>query len=146
MLRDEERARDAMHDVFVKVLRYRERLEDSAPSRLLHRMATNVCLNHIRSARRRPEIASDTLLDDQIAPGADPESAASSRGMLIRLFGAETETSAAIAVLRYQDGMSLAEVAREVGLSASGVRKRLLRLRDRIPALTSGVAVPALPE
>ncbi|HWM85808.1 MAG TPA: sigma factor, partial [Kofleriaceae bacterium] len=34
LLHDDERARDAMHDVFVKLLRYQDRLEDTAPSSL----------------------------------------------------------------------------------------------------------------
>jgi RNA polymerase sigma-70 factor (ECF subfamily) len=144
LLRDDDRARDAMHDVFVNVLRHRDRLEDSAPSRLLYRIATNVCLNLIRSARRRPEVAGDAL-DEQVSPGADPESTAVSRALLARLFGGELESTAMLAILHYQDGMSLNEVAREVGLSASGVRRRLLGLRERLPALASGVTPAALP-
>lgn len=134
LLRDDEGARDAMHDVFVKVLRYRERLDDSAPSRLLYRIATNVCLNLIRSARRRPEVPGDEVAEPA-APGADPETAAASRAALARLFGGELDSTAMLAILHYQDGMSLNEVAREVGLSASGVRRRLLGLRERLPAL-----------
>ena len=38
LLRDEERAVDAMHDVFVQLLRYQGALKDMAPSSLLHRM------------------------------------------------------------------------------------------------------------
>ena len=144
MLRDEERARDAMHDVFVKVLRYRDRLDESAPSRLLSRIATNVCLNHLRSARRRPEVVGESPVE-QIAPGADPESIAASRILLDRLFHLEADSTALIAVLRYQDGMTAGEVGRAVGMSATGVRKRLLRLRDRLPGLTGGAGPRALP-
>jgi RNA polymerase sigma factor (sigma-70 family) len=136
LLRDEERARDAMHDVFVKLLRYRERLDDSAPSSLLYRIATNVCLNQLRTARRRPEVGGEWLMD-QHAEGADPESVAASRGMLARLFGSDIDSIAHIAVLHYQDGMSVNEVAREVGLSASSVRRRLTRLRDRLAERTA---------
>jgi RNA polymerase sigma-70 factor (ECF subfamily) len=143
LLRDDDRARDAMHDVFVKVLRYRERLEDAAPSRLLYRIATNVCLNLIRSARRRPEVPGDALAE-QPAPGADPESTAVSRAALARLFDGRDSTML-LAILHYQDGLSLNEVAREVGLSASGVRRRLLGLRERMPALASGATPRALP-
>lgn len=134
LLRDDEGARDATHDVFVKVLRYRNRLEDSAPSRLLYRIATNVCLNLLRSARRHPEVAGDAL-DEQTAPEPDPERAAASRAALTRLFAGELDSTAMLAVLHYQDGMSLHEVAREVGLSASGVRRRLLGLRERLSVL-----------
>ena len=132
LLRDEERARDAMHDVFVKLLRYQDRLADSAPSSLLYRIATNVCLNHIRASRRHPEVPSESMVE-HIAHTADPESAASTRGLLARLFGSEQESTAVIAVLHHHDGMTLDEVAREVGMSVSGVRKRLRRLRDRVP-------------
>src|SRR6185295_5034172 len=44
LLGDEPAARDAMHDVFVQVLSHAEELSDQAPSSLLFRIATNVCL------------------------------------------------------------------------------------------------------
>ena len=40
-----------------------------------------------------------------------------------------------MAVMHYVDGMTLEEVARNVGLSVSGVRKRLRQLRERTRAL-----------
>ncbi len=132
LLRDEERARDAMHDVFVQLLRYQDRLEPTALSSLLYRIATNVCLNQIRATRRRPEVAEDDVVE-HIARTTDPETAAQARGILARLFGAEQESTAVIAVLHLHDGLSLDEVAREVGMSVSGVRKRLRRLRERLP-------------
>jgi RNA polymerase sigma-70 factor, ECF subfamily len=132
LLHDEDRARDAMHDVFVKLLRYQDRLEDSAPSSLLYRIATNVCLNQIRSSRRRPEVPEDSVVE-HIARTTSPESEASTRGILARLFRGEVESTALIAVLHHHDGMTLDEVAREVGMSVSGVRKRLRKLRDRLP-------------
>jgi RNA polymerase sigma factor (sigma-70 family) len=140
LLRDEERARDAMHDVFVNVLRYQDRLEDTSPASLLYRMATNVCLNQLRTARRRPEVPTDPI--DPISDGSDPEDAAVSRRILTRLFGSLVDPLANIAALRYLDGMTFAEVAREVGLSASCVRKRLLQLRERLPPLAAAAAPP----
>src|SRR5688500_20226859 len=55
LLRDEGKALDAMHDVFVEILRRRETLDDRAPAALLLRTATNVCLNRLRTERRHPE-------------------------------------------------------------------------------------------
>jgi RNA polymerase sigma-70 factor (ECF subfamily) len=40
-----------------------------------------------------------------------------------------------MATLHYLDGWTLEEVAREVGLSVSGVRKRLRSLRGELEAL-----------
>lgn len=128
LLRDEDSAMDAAQDVFVQVLRHRRRLTDDYPSSLLYRMATNLCLNRIRDHRRRRETSDDELLC-RIADSEDSESRLEAAWMLERLFGRQRESTRTMAVLHYVDGMTLAEVAREVGLSVSGVRKRLRGLR-----------------
>lgn len=134
MLRDEEHARDAMHDVFVQLLRHAHRLDGAAPSSLLFRIATNVCLNRIRSERRHPETRDDDLLA-RIAQAADAGAQSSARAVLDRLFRAHQESTRTIAVLHLYDGMTLDEVAAEVGLSVSGVRKRLRKLRSDLHEL-----------
>ena len=48
------------------------------------------------------------------------------------LFNRHPESSRTIAVLHYVDGLTLEQVADEVGLSVSGVRKRLRKLRDTV--------------
>jgi RNA polymerase sigma-70 factor (ECF subfamily) len=131
LLKDEEQAVDAMQDTFVQLLRYQHRLQHEAPSSLLFRMATNTCLNKIRAAKRRPEHSGDELLA-RIADSAEPERRISARNLLGRLFGRERESTRTIATLHLLDGMTLEEVAREVGMSVSGVRKRLRPLRSRL--------------
>ncbi len=135
LLRDEPRAVEAMHDVFVQILRRKDSLSDEAPAALLHRTATNVCLNQLRGQRRRPEDRDDEIVL-QIADAADgPEALLSARTVLDRIFGREPPSTRTMAVLHLVDGMTLEEVAREVGLSVSGVRKRLRTLRARVAAL-----------
>ena len=134
LLRDEERAVDAMHDVFVNVLNHRESLRGTTHSSLLHRIATNVCLNRLRSERRRPQDRDEELLVE-IAAMDDLEGQTAANGLLDRLFGREPESSRTIAVLHLVDGMTLEETAREVGLSVSGVRKRLRTLKAKLQAL-----------
>jgi RNA polymerase sigma-70 factor, ECF subfamily len=145
LLRDDAQAQDAMQDVFVALLRHQERLQDEAPSALLLRVATNICLNRLRTKRRRPEDANDDLLM-QIAGsgGGDGDGRTLARDLLARLFRADDPLAAStqtIAVMHLHDGMTLEEVAREVGLSVSGVRKRLRNARARLSQL-EGVAVP----
>jgi RNA polymerase sigma-70 factor (ECF subfamily) len=124
LLRDEEKAVDAMHDVFVQLLRYQGTLRGSAHSSLLHQIATRVCLNRLRGARRHPEDREDELVL-RIAAAEDTGARTEARGLLDRLFGRVPASSRDIAVLHLVDGMTLEETAREVGLSVSGVRKRL---------------------
>lgn len=130
LLRDPEKAADAMHDVFVEMLRRRETLTGEAPSSLLLRTATNVCLNRLRSEKRKPEDKDDELLM-RIASAENPDSQTGARSLLSRIFRSEKESTGAIAVLHLLDGLTLEEVACEVGMSVSGVRKRLRMLKAR---------------
>lgn len=134
LLRDEDQALDAAQDVFVRLLERRDRLRDDYPSSLLYRMATNLCLNRIRDAKRRHTTADQDLLE-RIADLDDAEGRIEARSMLARLFGRQQESTRTMAVLHYVDRMTLEEVAGEVGMSVSGVRKRLRGLRAALHEL-----------
>ncbi len=131
LLKDEDQSLEAMQDTFVQLIRYKDRLDDEAPSSLLYRMATNICLNKIRSSNRKPEVSGDDLLS-RIAGEEEPESRVTARNLLSRLFSREKVSTRTIATLHLVDGLTLEETAREVGLSVSGVRKRLRPLRGRL--------------
>jgi RNA polymerase sigma-70 factor, ECF subfamily len=134
LLRDDAKALDAMHDVFVEVLRREAQLDVRAPAAFLLQVATHVSLNRLRSERRRPEDRDDALL---LAIASDPllapERQTATRRLLARIFQRESESTRLIAVLHFVDRLSLQEVADEVGLSVSGVRKRLRTLQARLP-------------
>jgi RNA polymerase sigma-70 factor (ECF subfamily) len=134
LLGDDQAARDAMHDVFVQVLSRADELDDRAPSSLLFRIATNVCLNRLRSRRRKPEDGDPELLVE-IAEKTDPAARNAARAVLDTLFRNEPDDTALIAVLHLHDKMTLEEVAAEVKMSVSGVRKRLDKLRTKLHRL-----------
>ncbi len=121
---DGEEARDVAQEVFVQVLRKRGQLSVDHPSSLLFRIATNLCLNRIRDRGRRPALADDGLLD-RIAAGSDLDAPL----LLDRIFGRHPPSTRTMAVLHFVDGMTIEQVAREFGMSVSGVRKRLRALR-----------------
>lgn len=134
MLKDEDEALDATQDVFVQLLRRQRQLRADYPSSLLYRIATNLCLNRIRDRRRRPETADDEFLQ-RVANADELEPRLEARSILDTLFGGQRESTRTIAVLHYRDGMTLEEVAQQVGLSVSGVRKRLRALRASLGEL-----------
>jgi RNA polymerase sigma factor (sigma-70 family) len=134
LLGDDQTARDAMHDVFVQVLTHADQLADQAPSSLLFRIATNTCLNRLRSRKRRPEDGDPELLV-QIAEATNPAARSAARAALDALFRDEPADTAVIAVMHLHDDMTLEEVAAEVGMSVSGVRKRLAKLRTKLHAM-----------
>ncbi|MFC2165060.1 RNA polymerase sigma factor [Acidobacteriota bacterium] len=131
LLRDEDRALDAMQDVFTKVLMRKESLKDAFPSSFLFRIATNVCLNMIRDRKSHLDINKEDVMT-QIALTDESENRMIVQNTLDRIFNKEKKSTREIAVLHFVDGMTLKEVASEVGLSLSGVRKRINNLRTRI--------------
>ena len=134
LLRDEALAVDAMHDVFVKLLLHQERLDDRGLSSLLYRIATNLSLNKLRSASRRPEDSNTEILM-KIADATRTEEVTHARSLLARALRREPVSTATIAVMHLHDGLTLQEVADTVGLSVSGVRKRLRKLRALVVEL-----------
>ena len=131
LLRDEEEALDVTQDVFVQLLRRRSHLEVRYPSSLLWKMATNLCLNRLRDRRAAPEAVEDETLV-RLARLEDPGPPAEARFTLRRLFARHKDSTRLIAVLHFVDGLTLEQTAREVGLSVSGVRKRLRGLRETL--------------
>lgn len=128
LLKNESKAAEAMQETFVKILSAKS-LKDQAPSSFLYRVATNVCLNIIRSERlaifqNSPELS-------EIARTIDPTSGWLSRNIITQMFSRQKELNAYIAVLFYLDEMTLEEVSQETGLSVSGVRKRLKQIQLR---------------
>ncbi len=130
LLGDEEQAVEAMQDTFVEVIRKQAFLTEDAPSSLLYTIATNVCLNRLRTRRRHPVDHNDEILSS-IAGTDDPAERATSLQLIDRIFASEKEQTRTIAVLHYVDGFTLEETAAAVGMSVSGIRKRLHRLRER---------------
>lgn len=134
MLRNEQEAVEAMQETFVAVLRNQERLVETAPRSLLFTMATNTCLNRIRTRKRKPEHPGDELLQT-IATAPDVDRRAWARVTLDRIFGREEPSTRLIATLVLLDGMTWEQVAAEVGMSVSGVRKRVRTLRAHVAEL-----------
>jgi RNA polymerase sigma-70 factor (ECF subfamily) len=107
------------------MLRHQSRLDGRHPSSLLYRTATNLCLNRIRDRGRAPGLPGDDVLE-RIARSDDLDAPL----LLDRLFGHHPKSTRTMAVLHWVDGMTLEQVARECGMSVSGVRRRLRALRD----------------
>ena len=131
LLRNEEEALDVTQDVFVQLLRRRSQLEVRYPSSLLWKIATNLCLNRLRDRRGAPEPVEDATLV-RLARLEDPEPGVEARFTLQRLFSQHQPSTRQMAMLHFVDGLTLEQTAREVGMSVSGVRKRLRGLRETL--------------
>jgi RNA polymerase sigma-70 factor (ECF subfamily) len=130
LLGDRAAAEDATQEVFVKLMRDMDRLQErETVLPWIFRVATNHCLNLRRDARRRGEEAVDADLElaTDVAglPQAYPERQLA-QAVLSR-FDAETQ---AVAVGVFVDGMEHEEVARVLGISRRTVSRKLGRFLD----------------
>ena len=138
LLGDEALANDATQDVFVSVIHKYDQLSLVSPSSLLYRIATNVCLNIIRGKKREQNVFNtdcDASLLERIASLDEPESSSIREQMLKHLFNREPESTRTIAVMHLLDGFTLKEVANEMNMSVSGIRKRLRKLKTSLREL-----------
>ena len=120
-----------MHDVFVELIRRYDLSDLKHPSSLLYTIATTRCLNKLRSRKRKPEDDLDETLLQIANLDEDLIKRIDHVNILSRIFARESTSTQLIATLHYVDRMTLEEVAEHVGLSVSGVRKRLRTLKER---------------
>jgi RNA polymerase sigma-70 factor (ECF subfamily) len=125
LLRDKEAARDATQEVFVKLVRDMERLEDRETAvPWIYRVATNHCLNLRRNAARRGEEDLDPELE---VCARAPQDLYPDRQLVQRVLSRFDETTQAVAVGVFVDGMEHEEVAEALGISRRTVTRKLGR-------------------
>jgi RNA polymerase sigma factor (sigma-70 family) len=130
MLKNEQSAHDAMHEVFLKILSNQNRLTGEYPSALLYRIATNTCLNRIRNERKHSlNEYLDILHNTSFFENQEENS---TRNLLTYILEKEKESTRQIAVLYFVNGMTIKEIAETMNISISGVHKHLAKLRRKI--------------
>jgi RNA polymerase sigma-70 factor (ECF subfamily) len=146
VLRDEERARDAVQDAFLKVYQSLQRFEGrSIFYTRLYRLVLNLCLDLKRRDRSGREVEWDDARDAAIAASERPEgledrpdapSDALLRKELRRQIAAAIdelpEGARETLVLREVDGLSYAEIAEVLGIPKGTVMSRLHYARKRV--------------
>ncbi|HET8542852.1 MAG TPA: sigma-70 family RNA polymerase sigma factor [Anaeromyxobacter sp.] len=143
LLRDDDAARDATQDVFVRALKALQDLRAAAsPTAFLLRTATNHCLNLLRASRAawRQEVARVALLRTE--RGLEPDA----RELVRALLGAAPPEAQEIAVLYFVDELTQAEIAEATGRSVPTVRARLREFlgaaRGALAEAMPGIALP----
>jgi RNA polymerase sigma-70 factor (ECF subfamily) len=129
MLHSEEDALDAVHDVFVQLMK--AKFDDRYPSSLLYTMATNICLNKLRWKKRHGEYSIDSDRGLELEGKYDGFEKADAKMIIEDIFQTESESVRAVCYMYYVDNMTLKEIGEAAGYSISGVRKRLLALKAR---------------
>jgi RNA polymerase sigma-70 factor (ECF subfamily) len=143
ILRDETEAQDALHDVFVRALRYRKSLERADSSlRWLYRAAERCCFDRLRRRRREVSVMPDDLT--KVAQEGLADSASEAKEVVLALLGRFDPKVQQVAILYYLDELPQEEIASQLGWSRRTVGKKLNLLRRRAKILAETlVAQPA---
>ena len=128
LLKDEEKALDAMQDVFVLIIDRKSRLQSVCAS-LFYVTATRVCLNKIRADKVRSGPAFETIAEVVSDASSSEVEEKIDSGILLECIFSGRDKDREIAMLHYLDGFTLEETAEKMKMSVSGIRKRLSGLR-----------------
>jgi RNA polymerase sigma-70 factor (ECF subfamily) len=141
LLRDADEARDAMQDVFVKVLQSMGEFRGAAgPTTWMQRIATHHCLNVLRSKKAAWREQFRQLQEERQEQTEPPDR----RELVRRVLSAAPDEAQEVAVLYFVDELTQQEIAVEMGRSLPTVRKRLKEFLECSRGLL-GVEVPDEP-
>lgn len=132
LLKNPSEADDAMHEVFAKAMQHLDRYRsESSPLTWLMQIATNHCLNVLRShkAAWRDEVEKRAKLEP-----LGQTSSVEVRDLVRTLLGELDEETQRAAIHYYVDEMTLEEVAAAIERSVPTVRKRLAEFACRARA------------
>jgi RNA polymerase sigma factor (sigma-70 family) len=141
LLREEQAAWDAMHQTFVKAIKYRGSFRgDAEPMTWLFSIATRVCLDEIKSRKRGelPEIDGTPEPSDEDHHPVSMESRLHQRQTVAKLLGYFNAKVQEIVVLRYFDELEVREISAQTGLSERTVARRLSQFLERSKRLLAG--------
>jgi RNA polymerase sigma-70 factor, ECF subfamily len=141
--RDRSQAEEAAQETFLKAFAQLKSFEGRGSMEgWLTRIATNTCLNLLRAAKRRPELVTSDLTEDETAwlervsdqKGAQPADA-EQKAVAADLAGKVLETLSPEDQLALTmidgEGASVSEVAEVTGWSESKVKVRAFRARKK---------------
>jgi len=122
VLGDEQAAKDALQEVFMRVYESQSEFrEQASPTTWLYRITTNHCLNLIRDRARRAE-----LLEQRVAPAAAAgQDGPETRATLAQILARVPEDLREIGIYYYVDEMNQDEIAALLGVSRRTVGYRI---------------------
>ena len=143
--RRREQVEEAAQEVFLKAFTQLDTFEGRGSFEgWLTRIATNTCLNLVRSARRRPELSASDLSEDEgawlennLAGAAAERQQSVERGLVAadlteRVLGTMAPDDRLVLMMMDGEEASVKEVAEATGWSESNVKVKAMRARRRM--------------
>lgn len=124
-LRDRMRAEELAQDVFLRLYQHLNELESEEHAVFwLRRVTAQRCIDESRRRKRRPEIPLDDVNPPAVSAHSDDVLLHERLG---RLVGSLPDSIRMIVLLRYQEDLGPAEIARVLGMQVNTVKSQLHR-------------------
>jgi len=131
LLGEDEAARDAAQEVFMRVIRAGGGVPaEPTPTAWLHRVTTNLCLNLLRDRNRRRGLLAREYRPDPVVPPTGE-----ARAVVLQTLGRIPEELQEVAVYFFLDELTYDEIARLMGVSRRTVSNRLASFRELLGRL-----------
>ena len=133
MVKDTRKAEDFTHDIFLKVFSKLDAFQERSNfSTWLYSIAFNYCADQIRLARRVPTIRMEDGIDYSIADTTDEQFYEEMIRLVNKAMEKMSINEKKLLHFKYDDGMSIANIARTCSLKESTVKMRLKRSREKL--------------
>lgn len=138
LLKEPELARDAMQDVFIKILtRISSFNRQSMFSTWIYAVTYNYCIDNIRRNKRSPLSA---MADDRLAASMPFDTSEQEGRMLFEEEYARVNAALelipsddrSVLIMKYQDDLSIKEICSALAKSESAVKMKLLRAKQKV--------------
>lgn len=134
LTRNRERAEDFTHDIFIKVATRLSGFRSEAKfSTWLYSITYNYCMDQLRSPKQR-EIYSDEPYEtlSNYADDNDADIAEMEAQQLNRALTYLTPDERGLLLMKYQDDISIRDIAETQQLTESAVKMRLMRAKEKL--------------
>lgn len=136
MLGDPDAADDITQETFIRAFRALPRFEfRSSVGTWLHRIAVNLCLSRLRSARRHPLVALGDVVRRLRSGRGRPERDLARKDLAARIeraVAALPPKQRAVFLMRHREGMDYGEIAAALERSEGGVRANYFQALQKL--------------
>jgi RNA polymerase sigma-70 factor (ECF subfamily) len=142
MTHDSEKAHDFTHDIFLKVFdKLTSFQERSSFSTWLYSVSYNYCLDQLRLGKRVPLTPLDNTCSEHITESQEAYLQEETLQLMRQAMEILSIQERALLSLKYEDGLSIEEIARLYSIGAGAVKMRLKRSREKLKGLYDQLVV-----
>jgi RNA polymerase sigma-70 factor (ECF subfamily) len=139
---DSEKAHDFTHDIFLKVFDKLANFQQrSSFSTWLYSISYNYCLDQLRLGKKMPLTPFDNTCSEYIAESQEAYLQEETLQLMRQAMKILSIQERELLSLKYEDGLSIEEIARLYSIGAGAVKMRLKRSREKLKGLYDQLVV-----